>query len=330
LTRTPVALVIFNRPDVTQRVVQEIARARPSRLLVVADGPRADRASDADACAATREVIERVDWDCEVLRNYSDVNLGCGRRMVTGLQWVFEQAEEAIVLEDDCLPHPSFFRYCDELLETYRHDERVMHISGDNWNFGEAETPYSYFFSCYCYSCGWASWRRAFRHYDPEMRMWPLVRDTPWLLDLLGDAEAVAFWKPKFELAYTAGVEKIDGWDWQWLFACWAQRGLSILPRTNLISNIGFGATATHTKQAEDARANVPTAAMSFPLRHPPLMARDLEADRAIVEQVGLAAAHPGLYQALRRRCAAALPAPVRRSILSLRSMFLSTRAARQ
>ena len=320
MTTTPVALLVFNRPDVTERVFREVARARPRRLLLVADGPRRDRPEDAERCAATRAVVERVDWDCEVLRNYSDVNLGCGVRPATGLRWVFEQVEEAIILEDDCLPHPTFFRYCDELLAKYRDDERVMHVSGDNWHFGGDAGPYSYFFSRYCYSCGWASWRRAFRHYDPDMKLWAGLRDTPWLLDLLGDPEAVEFWKAKFDLARTLGPEKVDGWDWPWLFACWAHGGLSILPRVNLISNIGFGADATHTRSTDDMRANVPTAPMEFPLRHPPCMARDTAADRAIVEQVGLVRAPRTLYRRLRRRCAAALPGPVRRSLASIRS----------
>src|SRR5262249_54066021 len=134
---TAVAVIVFNRPEVTARVVNEIARAQPSRLFVIADGPRDDRPGEAEKCAATREVIERVDWSCEVLKNYSDVNLGVGFRPATGIRWVFEHVDRALIFEDDCVPNQTFFRYCDELLEKYRDDERVMHISGDNWNFGE-------------------------------------------------------------------------------------------------------------------------------------------------------------------------------------------------
>ena len=132
--RTPVVFIIFSRPDLTARVFAEIARARPEKLLVIADGPRPDREGEDAKCAATRAIIERVDWPCEILKNYSNVNLGCGHRPATGLRWVFEQVEEAIILEDDCVPHPTFFRFCEELLEHYRDDERVMHISGDNFD----------------------------------------------------------------------------------------------------------------------------------------------------------------------------------------------------
>lgn len=315
----PVVLMIFNRPEATARVFAEIARARPTRLLVIADGPRADRPDDAERCAAARAVVENVDWDCDVLRNYSPVNLGVGRRPATGLRWAFEHVEEAIIFEDDCVPHPTFFRFCEELLRHYRDDERVMHISGDNWNFNAAPVPFSYFFSCYCYSCGWATWRRAFRHYDPDLRLWPTLRETPWLLDILGDPQAAEFWARKFDRSYADGIER-HGWDWPWLFACWVQRGLSIIPRTNLISNIGFGPDATHTRNLDDERAFVPTVAMEFPLQHPPYMVRDTAADRRIAEQVALKRRRQGFYRRLRQAAVGSLPPRVRHTLASLQA----------
>jgi hypothetical protein len=311
--------MIFNRPDETERVFNEIARARPRQLLVVADGPRPGNTGDPERCAATRAIVERVDWDCEVLRNYSDVNLGVGLRPASGLRWVFEKVEEAIIFEDDCLPHPTFFRFCDELLEKYRDDERIMHIAGANWYFSKTQRPFSYFFSCYSYNCGWASWRRAFRHYDPDIKLWPTLRDTSWLLDILGDPRAVEFWTAKFDLICATGIEN-NGWDWPWLFACWAHRGLSILPSTNLITNIGFNENATHSTQSDDERADVPTLEMRFPLSHPDYMARDTEVDQFIVRQVGLRP--EDLYHKLRRTCTSALPPALRKSIASLKSML--------
>jgi hypothetical protein len=317
--RTPVAVIIFNRPDAAARVFEQVARARPGKLLVIADGPRAHVEGEAEKCRAARAVVDQFDWNCEVLRNYSDVNLGVGVRPATGLRWVFEQVEEAIVLEDDCVPHETFFPFCEELLEHYRFDERVMHISGDNWNFGQSQSGFSYFFSCYCYSCGWATWRRAFRHYDPTISLWPTLRDTSWLLDILGDAEAVQFWARHFDELHTVGIER-TGWDWPWLFACWAQRCLSILPATNLISNIGFSADATHTRDPNDERAFVPTEPMRFPLQHPSYVMRDTQADRRIVEQVGLQRMPQDLYHRTRRALLATLPPPVRRSLVTVRT----------
>src|SRR6185369_14461868 len=163
---TPVAFIIFNRPDTTEKVFAEIARARPPKLLVIADGPRAGRAGEADRCAATRAIIDRVDWDCKVLTNYSDVNLGCKNRVASGIDWVFEQVPEAIILEDDCLPDPTFFRFCEELLIRYREDERISQICGANFQFGRKRSNDSYYFSRYNHIWGWASWRRAWQHYD--------------------------------------------------------------------------------------------------------------------------------------------------------------------
>lgn len=167
---TPIALIIFNRPDLTIRVFSKIARAKPKTLFVIADGPRSDHPGDIKKCAEARSIIESVDWDCTVHKNYSDINLGCGRRLASGISWVFEKVEEAIILEDDCLPHPTFFRFCKELLERYRDDERIMQINGQNFQHKSMRTSYSYLFS-YSNNCwGWATWRRAWQHFDMEMR----------------------------------------------------------------------------------------------------------------------------------------------------------------
>ncbi|MGC1799486.1 MAG: hypothetical protein WA701_03795, partial [Solirubrobacterales bacterium] len=184
--RTPVAMLIFNRPETTARVFERVREARPPKLLVVADGPRADRPGEAGRCREARAVVEAVDWPCELMTDYSEVNLGCGKRISSGLDWVFDSVEEAIVLEDDCLPHPSFFRFCEELLKRYRAEERVVHVSGDNFQSagraggavgrllrlaGRSWSP-SYYFSRYAHVWGWASWRRAWSDYDFEMTAW--------------------------------------------------------------------------------------------------------------------------------------------------------------
>lgn len=149
--KTPIVLFIFNRQDTTRRVFEAIQKARPSRLFIIADGPRANHLGKAEKCKAVRAITEDVDWDCQVKTNYSDINLGCGVRVSTGIDWVFDQVESAIFLEDDCLPHPHFFDFCEELLERYADDSRVMHISGNNHllyhDIGNAK--YSYFFSRY-------------------------------------------------------------------------------------------------------------------------------------------------------------------------------------
>lgn len=275
--KTPVCLIIFNRLDITEKVFEAIRQAKPPKLLVIADGPRADRKGEAEQCAATRAIINRVDWDCEVLKNYSDINLGGRKRISSGLNWVFNLVEEAIILEDDCLPDPTFFRFCEELLERYRNDERIMLISGDNLQFGRKRTEYSYYFSRYAHIWGWASWRRAWKHYDDQMSLWPEIQKTGWLEDLLENEQLIEYWSYYFQGTYSEQITY--GWDCRFLFACWVQNGLSILPNVNLISNIGFGPDASHTKDSESVLANIPVKAIQFPLQHPPFVIRDTQAD---------------------------------------------------
>jgi hypothetical protein len=230
-----------------------------------------------------RALIERVDWDCEVLTNYSDHNLGCGRRPATGLDWIFENVEEAIILEDDCLPNQSFFRFCEELLDRYRADEQVMMISGDNFLFGKHGTPDSYFFSRFVHVWGWATWRRAWQHYDYDIQRWPELRTTDWLLNLFGDQAAAEYWREILDAAFSTNDQTT--WDYQWAFTCWLKDGVSITPNVNLVSNIGFGREATHTKLGSRLKA-VPAKEMLFPLLHPPERSVHREADVYFFNQV--------------------------------------------
>lgn len=275
--KTPVVLIIFNRPETTEKVFEAIRRVQPAKLLVIADGPRDNRAGEAEKCAATRAILEKVDWGCQVFTNYSDKNLGCKVRVSTGLDWVFNTVEEAIILEDDCLPHPSFFQFCDELLEKYRDDERIMSISGSNYQMGQKRTPYSYYFSRYSHCWGWASWRRAWQFYDIEMKLWPELRETDFLMSILGDPVAVKAWDSAFQVSYD---NTVNNWGFRWTFACWVQHGLSIIPEGNLISNIGVGEDSTHTTIENSTHGEMPVEPMQFPLKHPPYMARNDEADR--------------------------------------------------
>ena len=272
---TPVAFLIFNRPDTTQAVFEEIRRARPPKLLVVADGPRSDRPGEADKCRVVRAIIEHVDWPCEVLKNYSDANLGCKVRVSSGLDWLFQQVEEAIILEDDCLPHPSFFRFCEELLEKYRHDDRIGIISGDNFQFGRRRTQDSYYFSRYTHIWGWASWRRTWQTYDVEMKQWPTVKREGWLLDILQDKKSVKYWSDIFDAVLN---NRIDTWDYQLNFASWMNARLNIMPNSNLISNIGFGSDASRTTGICKF-SEMPVSEIIFPLVHPQIIIRDAFAD---------------------------------------------------
>jgi hypothetical protein len=277
MINTSVAFFIFNRPNITKQVFEAIRQAQPSKLFIIADGPREDHPEDIEKCASTRQLLEKIDWDCQIIQNYSDINLGCKQRISSGIDWVFEQVEEAIILEEDCLPHPSFFQFCEELLEKHRHDQRIMTISGNNFQFGRKRHDCSYYFSRYALIWGWATWRRAWQSYDVEMKDWLLFRDGNWLEDVLDNSQAIQYWSKLFQGCYEGNI---DSWSLPWNLASWMQNGLCILPNVNLVSNIGFSPNAMTTKDIYSPFANHPTTAMEFPLKHPPFMIRDAKADQ--------------------------------------------------
>ena len=273
--KQPVLFIIFNRPATTQRVFQEIRKAKPPKLFVNADGPRGGSPGDAERCQEAREIIKQVDWDCELFTNFREHNLGCKLAVSSGISWFFEENEEGIILEDDTLPHPTFFQFCEEMLARYRDDKRIMTISGDNFQFGKKRTAYSYYFSRYSHIWGWAAWRRTWKHYDVEMKLWPEIKNGNWLTDLLGDKKMLNIWTEIFNRVYEG---RIDTWDHQLWFACLIQNGFTIIPNANLVSNIGFLPDGTHTKK-NSKTANMKTEAMSFPLSHPPFFLKDSIAD---------------------------------------------------
>lgn len=287
--RTPVVFCVFNRPAETARVFSRIEEMRPPRLFLVADGPRPGRPDDVAQCAATRALLERIDWDCEVQRDFSDHNLGCTQRMTTGISWAFSHVDEAIILEDDCLPDPTFFRFCDELLERYRDHARVTQIAGFNVPLDRRTKACSYYFSRFATNWGWATWKRAWQHYDVGVKEWPALKETSWLLDIVKHRNVADSWGRMLDLAHRHGLE--THWDYQWVFSCWLRRGLSVQPSVSMITNVGFGPSATHTKSScHDPRADVKAAHMSFPLRHPAALAESPKADRIYMRQVILPA----------------------------------------
>jgi len=258
-------MIIFNRPDLTETLFQAIAKVRPRKLLVVADGARPDRPGEAARVAETRKIIDRVDWDCEVLRNFSDVNLGCKRRVSSGITWAFEQVEEAIILEDDCIPDPSFFPYCDELLEKYRNDPKIAMVAGTCFLGDRAPTQGSYYFSDIPLIWGWASWRRAWNVYDIEMKGWPEFRDSEKFRRIFPSSIARNHYRNQFDRIYSGSI---DTWDAQWSYSVWKTEKICVNPSRNLVRNLGFGPGATHT-HFYDPAFDPPVRSIGFPLVHP-------------------------------------------------------------
>jgi hypothetical protein len=281
---SPVVFLIYNRPELTRRAFAPIRAAKPRTLVVVADGPRAGDPRDAERCATTRSIVESIDWPCDLRTDFADTNLGCTARVSSGITRALETFDRAVILEDDCVADPSFFRFADEMLDRYAADERIFSVTGDNFLFGRRVTPDSYFFSRYPYCWGWATWSRAWKHYDVAMRAWPQVRDGDFLESGFdGDRSAIRYWRLVLDRTYSRVT---DTWDFPWFFTCWMHRALTVVPETNLVTNIGFIRQATHTTMRMNALGNIASQPLSFPLRHPEAVERNDAADRHIEKRV--------------------------------------------
>jgi hypothetical protein len=280
---TPVVFIIFNRPDLTQIVFEAIRQAQPKQLFVIADGARNE--TELILCEQSRAVIERVDWNCEVFRNYSKVNLGSRKRVSSGIDWVFEQVLEAIILEDDCLPHPSFFSYCQELLAYYRDDNRIWCISGDNFQDGQWRGDGSYYFSNYNHCWGWATWRRCWQKYDRKYSNWLKFSDGNYLKGILDSELEILYWREIFQNLYNLICEsKYPNWDYTWTFTCWQNHGLTALPNVNLISNLGCRSDGTNIT-TDSKFANLPIGDIGQ-IHHPKFIARDRTADEYTFDHI--------------------------------------------
>jgi hypothetical protein len=278
--RTPVLLIIFNRVETTKLVFEAIRKARPPRLYVAADGPRPGIESDKIKCVEARKIVEAVDWPCEIKTLFHNQNLNCGKGPSTAISWFFEHEAEGIILEDDCLPSGSFFQFCENLLERYRGDNRVMHIGGNNFLGGWQNDPdYSYYFSRSGHIWGWATWRRAWQTFDLDMMLYKTIRKKGFFDNFFLNRLEKFYRLRKFDKT----VEKrgkVDWWDYQWDFARFINSGLSVVPRKNLVKNLGFGEDATHTLKGPSNLTSMEAMELDFPLTHPPFVVRDTESDR--------------------------------------------------
>jgi hypothetical protein len=242
--KTPVLLVAHRRPRETSRVVEAVLGARPERVFVATDGPRPDVSTDAADCARVQEILRTASWPGDVEYLAQEENLGSRRMVPAAVEWALTQAERLIILEDDCLPHRTFFRFCDELLERYRTEPRVMMVAGTNpapWRRGP-----SYRFSAYGTIWGWATWASAWQDF---WRARELINDQA--VDLQALAQQV--WRDPAEQGFWPGMYQrlragqSVGWDYEWTLARLLRNGLAAMPRRNLVTNIGFGSTATNT-----------------------------------------------------------------------------------
>ena len=276
-----VVFIIFRRPELTKCVFEQIAKVKPDNLFINAAGPGDGK--DRGLSKEPRSVVDDIDWDCNVRRNYSDKNMGCRERVISGLDWVFSQVEDAIILEDDCLPDLTFFSFCCELLEKYRDDERIGNISGGNFDLQPSDMTYSYQFSQFRFIWGWATWRRSWLKYDKNMEQWPLLKERQWHHNIFSQQEAIYYYEDIWDDIQEG---KLDTWGIPWFFTGLAESSLSIVPNRNLISNIGFGVDGTHTIENDPRVSNRPRRSMLFPLKYPGLVIRNKKYDKILERRV--------------------------------------------
>jgi hypothetical protein len=271
----PVVLLLFKRPALTAQLLERLRAVKPSLILAVADGPRPGHPEEQEACAQVRELVKtKIDWPATVRTEYAEANLGLRRRVSSGLNWAFGQVDEAVILEDDCLPHPDFFRFCAELLDYHRLDTRVGVIAGVNFQPPSFSRAASYYFSKYPHCWGWATWKRAWRYFDLEASSWPALKAGGLLNHLFPDPAEAEYWRRIFDEVHAG---KLNSWAYPWLLSCWGQNLLAVLPTVNLVTNAGGGADATHC--AGSQLLHRPAIPMAFPLRHPANVLADFQAD---------------------------------------------------
>ena len=273
---TPVLFLVFNRPDTTLIVFEKIRQTKPPRQYVAGDGPRKGNDEDKEKVKKVRDIVNRIDWPCEVKTLFREKNLGCKKGVSTAITWFFNQEEKGIILEDDCVPNLDFFNFCESLLDRYAKDEKISVISGNNFQNGKWRGDASYYFSKYSHIWGWASWRRAWKYYDGDIKFWPQWRNSKAWLNYMPDKMERKEWEKIFDRVYDG---QIDSWAYPWMACLWYKDGLTATPNVNLVSNIGFGVDATHTLYENDKNANQPTQELGE-IIHPKEIKRDMEADR--------------------------------------------------
>ena len=275
----PILFITFNRLKTTKRVFEKIRKYQPKKLFIAADGPRNGMLTDNEQCETVRHwLLENTDWPCEVFTLFRNINQGCGRGPSEAISWFFSQVDEGIILEDDCLPNDSFFKFCEENLEKHRNDERVSIISGNNFLTADQIPKINdYYFSIFPSTWGWATWKRTWEGYDQRMSLWRQINQSKFLATIFPDDSHRAYWKEAYDRY--ANDDNPDTWDFQFYFHTMSRKQLAIIPRLNLVSNIGHDENGTHTTNANCALANLQTYELTWPLNHPETVERNFAAD---------------------------------------------------
>ena len=275
----PVVYCTFNRLDCTKQSFERIKNNKPQKLYLVSDGPRSHVEGEKEKVEEVRNyIMENIDWDCEVHTNFAEENMGCGKRMSSGITWAFDHEKWAIIIEDDCLVNTSFFRFCQELLIRYENNDQIGVISGYRTIVGE-ETTYSYFFSGFAEIWGWATWKRVWEKYDFDMKQWKNRKITKHMKEMMNKTAQESY-RCLFDWVYN---HQLDTWDYQLQYQVFMNEWLAVKPRQSMVQNVGFGDDATHTMDLPEEIVTDRSWEMEFPLKHPDKIERNTEYDKKYV-----------------------------------------------
>lgn len=257
--KVPVLIIAFNRLDCVKQVFESVREYRPSELYIAADGPREDKVGETEKCNEVRQwLVDHVDWECNVHTRFLDRNVGCGYGPSGAITWFFENVEEGVILEDDCIPTKEFYDFAAVMLEHYRNDNRIMAVDSCNFQsqrWGDG----SYYFSMQNGPfCAWATWKRAWSSFEFTLRDFT-EKDITRYMKKYGVTKLEKLWWVEVFKNFKAGYYGTSSWDYQFIFAIWKNHGMSIIPNVNMSTNIGFGSDATHTKDPNVSIANRPT-----------------------------------------------------------------------
>jgi len=273
--KKPIVLFIYKRPKHVINVLESINKYAPNKVYIVADGPKNEE--DVEKCELARDVVQTFleKKDIKYEKDFSECNLGGPYRIPQGLNWVFDNEDEAIVLEDDCVPSLSFFHFCEYLLDYYKLDSRVAVISGNNFQKSKLKKD-SYYFSCFNHCWGWATWKSAWEKYDEFLQKWPDFKASEYLKNYFSQKKHINYWSRIFDNVY---YRRKVHWDYTWTFTCWSNNFLTVIPGKNLVTNVGFDEEASNTKNSQDPKAYMPAYELDFPLNHPECVIRHFNAD---------------------------------------------------
>lgn len=297
-TTVPILINFFNRSEPLKLVFEAVRRAKPKVLFLSQDGAREDNESDKMNIFKCREVVKNIDWDCKVYYNYSEENLGCGKRMSSAISWAFEFVDRLMILEDDCVPGDDFFPFCEELLEKFKDDLRVSMISA--MNHLEKYENYNKDSYIFCNSgaiWAWATWKREWEMYDFSM---PFMERTNAIEKIKTSSYPYYYKKDLIRQGkdryskYKEG-QRLTSWTFQYNMIRFLNHQVTIVPSVNLMSNVGLTGESTH---ASSSIKQIPkglqslfymkTGNMQFPLKHPEYMYCDDYYDRMVWKKMGM------------------------------------------